>query len=435
MNQRLVPGLTVALVVLLLAMGLPGSPGHAAAAISLSLWSGYPELTPIFQSAAADYKKAHPNVTITILTTELRDYERKLAASIPAGTAGDILQVDYTTMDRYIEAGLIPKAPPDIVQFVHSRSFGETSRDHVTVGGDVYGVPYYAGIGVLYYNTGMFKEAGLAGPPKTMDELMSDAQKLAKRDAQGRLVRSGISFRLFGAGSGVAQKFEILMWPRGGNLLVSSGRGKYKAGYDNEAGRATLAMHLDALYKYQVDTLDLKHDAEAFELSQTAMFARESWVIGDIAKKVPTLQYMTAPMPRDKRWGTLFSTGNLYISQTAKDPSVAGDFIKFLVEPQYERQMLEQVGWIPLRQDVNYDPVLVKIPQYKAFLFRNKDFVYWSEPFLKDFDEIQTRLADRLVAAFRDRSLAGNPSGIAQALHAAAEETNSILRRDGLYAP
>ena len=435
MNQRLVPGLTVALVAGLLAIGLPSGPGHAAAVISLSLWSGYPELTPVFQSAAADYQKAHPNVTITILTTELRDYERKLAASIPAGTAGDILQVDYTTMDRYIEAGLIPKAPSDIVQLVHSRSFGAASRDHVTVGGDVYGVPYYAGIGVLYYNAGMFKEAGLAGPPKTMDELMADAQKLAKRDAQGRLVRSGISFRLFGAGSGVAQKFEILMWPRGGNLLVPSGAGKYKAGYDNEAGRATLAMHLDALYKNQVDSLDLKHDAEAFELGQTAMFARESWVVGDIAKKVPTLQYMTAPMPRDKRWGTLFSTGNLYISQTAKNPSVAWDFIKFLVEPQYDRQMLEQVGWIPLRQDVNYDPVLVKIPQYKAFLFRNKDFVYWSEPFVKDFDEIQTRLAERLVAAFRDRSLTGNPSAIAQVLHAAEEETNSILRRDGLYAP
>jgi multiple sugar transport system substrate-binding protein len=144
---------------------------------------------------------------------------------------------------------------------------------------------------------------------------------------------------------------------------------------------------------------------------------------------------MTAPLPRDKRWGTLFSSGNLYVSQTAKDPSAAWDFIKFLEEPYYVRQMLEQVGWIPLRQDINYDPVLVKVPQYKAFLFRNPDFVYWSEPFVKDFDEIQTKLAERLVAAFRDRSLAGNPSAITQVIHAAAEETNSILRRDGLYAP
>ncbi|HET8580148.1 MAG TPA: extracellular solute-binding protein [Nitrospiraceae bacterium] len=435
MNQSFGRGLTVVVVACLLALGLLYTPGQAAPAINLSLWSGYPELTLVFQAAAADYQKAHPNVTISILTTELRDYERKLAASIPAGTAGDILQVDYTTMDRYIQVGLIPKAPPEIAQFVRSRSFTASSQGHVTWAGDVYGVPYYAGIGVLYYNTSMFKEAGLAGPPKTMDELMAYAQKLAKKDAQGRLVRSGISLRLFGAGSGVAQKFEVLMWPRGGSLLVSSGGGKFKAGYDNDAGRATLAMHLDALYKYEVDSLDIKHDAEAFELGQTAMFARESWVVGDIAKKVPKLQYMTAPLPRDKRWGTLFSSGNLYLSQTAKDPSVAWDFIKFLVESQYARQMLEQVGWIPLRQDVNYDPVLIKLPQYKAFLFRHKDFTYWSEPFVKNFDEIQTKLAERLVAAFRDRSLAGNPSAIAQAIHTWAEETNSILRRDGLYAP
>jgi hypothetical protein len=54
-------------------------------------------------------------------------------------------------------------------------------------------------------------------------------------------------------------------------------------------------------------------------------------------------------------------------------------------------------------------------------------------PAIKDFDEIETKMADRLVAAYRDRSLTGNAAGIARALHAAAEETNNILKRDGLY--
>jgi multiple sugar transport system substrate-binding protein len=192
-------------------------------------------------------------------------------------------------------------------------------------------------------------------------------------------------------------------------------------------------MYLDALYVNKVDSFDLKHDAEAFELGQTAMFARESWVVGDVAKNAPALKYMAAPLPRDKRWGTIFNPVNLYVPQSSKNAAAAWDFVKFLTQPLYERQMLEQVGWIPLRQDVNYDPVLVKIPQYRAFLFRNKDFVYWSMPSIKDFDEIETKMADRLVAAYRDRSLAGNPARIAQALHAAAEETNSILKRDGLY--
>ncbi len=425
--------LGLALAVAVGMLGGAAAPGRAAPSVNLAVWSGYPELLPVYQRAAADYDQAHPNVHTTVLATQLRDYERKLAASIPSDTAGDVLEVDDATVFRYIDAGLIAKAPPDIVQYVRSRSFGSAPQQHAAVGSDVYGVPWFAGIGALFYNTDMYKEAGISGPPKTMDELVADAKKLTKTDAQGRVTRSGWSMRLFGAGSGVAEKFAILMWPRGGEILTRNAQGKYKAGYDNDAGRATLKMYLDALYVNKTDSFDIKHDAEALELGQTAMFARESWVVGDVAKNAPTLKYMAAPLPRDKRWGTIFNPVNLYVPQSTKNAATAWDFIRFLTQPQYERQMLEQVGWIPLRQDVNYDPVLVKIPQYRAFLFQNKDFVYWSMPSIKDFDEIETKLADRLVAAYRDKSLSGNPAGIAKMLHAAAEESNNILKRDGLY--
>ena len=423
----------MALVLAIAGLGSAAGPGGAAPSMSLSVWSGFPELAPVYQRAAEAYDRAHPNAKTTVLATELRDYERKLAASIPSDTAGDVLEVDDATMDRYVEAGLIAKAPADMAGYVRSASFASAAQEHAAVGGDVYGVPWFAGIGALYYNTDVFKEAGLSGPPRTMDELMTDAKKLTKTDAQGRVTRSGISLRLVGAGSGVAEKFAILMWPRGGEILTRSAQRKYKAGYDNDAGRATLKMYIDALYMNKVDSFDIKHDAEAFELGQAAMFARQSWVVGEAAKNAPGLKYMTAALPRDKRWGTIFNPVNLYVPRSAKNAAAAWDFIKFLTQPQYERQMLEQVGWIPLRQDVNYDPVLVKIPQYRAFLFHNKDFVYWSMPAIKDFDEIETKMADRLVAAYRDRSLLGNPAGMARMLHAAAEETNTILKRDGLY--
>jgi multiple sugar transport system substrate-binding protein len=423
----------VFLIGILISAGVCASTGGAAPAVNLSIWGGYPEIAPVYQRAADAYQQAHPNVKVTVLTADIRDYERKLAASLPSDTAGNILEVEAPTVERYIEAGLIPKAPSDIVQFVRSRSFNKSAQDAASVGNDVYGVPWFAGIGAIYYNTEMFKEAGLSGLPRTMDELMAFAKKLAKTDAQGRVVRSGISLRLFGAGSGVAEKFAILMWPRGGELLTRNAQGKYKAGYDNDAGRATLKMHLDAVWVNKVDSLDIKHDAEAFELGQTAMFERESWVIGDIQKNAPNLKYQTMPIPRDKRWGTIVGSVSLYVSRSATNPDVAWDFVKFLTQPQFERQMLGEVGWIPLREDVNFDPVLAKFPQYKGFLVRDKNYVYWSMPTIKDFDEIETKLADRLVAAYRDRTLAGNPAGIANMLHTAAEETNSILKRDGLY--
>ena len=407
-------------------------PGHAGPTVSISIWGGYPEFQPVYKKAADAYQKAHPDVQVTVLTTELRDFERKLAAAIPSDTAGDILEFDPTTMNRYIVAGLIPKAPPDMVQFVH-QSFLASDQKTATVDGTVYGVPLFRGEAALYYNTAMFSEAGLSQPPKNMAEVMAYAKKLTKYDAQGRVVRSGLSFRLFGAGSGIAEKFAMWMWPRGGEILTGNGQGKYKAGYDNDAGRATLTMYLDGVYTYKIDSFDIKHDANAFELGQTAMFVRESWVIGDIQKNAPTLKYGTAPFPMDKRWGTLSGPVNMYVSRSSKNPAVAWDFVKFLMQPEYQQAILTDTGWIAARKDINFDPVFAKTPQFKAFLFSNPNFVRWSMPAIKDFDEIETKMATRLEAAYRNRSLAGNPSAIAGALHTMAQETNSILKRDGLY--
>src|SRR5262249_21269619 len=149
--------LGLALVVAVTALGSVAAPGRAAPSINLAVWSGFPDLLPVYQRAAADYDRAHPNVHTTALATQLRDYERKLAASIPSETAGDVLEVDDATVFRYIDAGLIAKAAPDIAQYVRSRSFGSAAQQHAVVGSDVYGVPWFAGIGGLFYNTDMLK--------------------------------------------------------------------------------------------------------------------------------------------------------------------------------------------------------------------------------------------------------------------------------------
>ena len=65
-----------------------------------------------------------------------------------------------------------------------------------------------------------------------------------------------------------------------------------------------------------------------------------------------------------------------------------------------------------------------KDPNYKEYGY----------PVIAPFDEIMTKLAERLVTAYLDKSLANNPDGIAKTIEAAANETNEILKKAGLYA-
>ena len=78
----------------------------------------------------------------------------------------------------------------------------------------------------MFYNTEMFKEAGLTRPPRSMEEYTEYASKLTRRDSSGKPTVSGWSLRLSGGGQGIAEKFWINLFQYGGTLLEPDGNGK-----------------------------------------------------------------------------------------------------------------------------------------------------------------------------------------------------------------
>ena len=58
---------------------------------------------------------------------------------------------------------------------------------------------------------------------------------------------------------------------------------------------------------------------------------------------------------------------------------------------------------------------------------------FYVEPVLTAFDEIETRVADRLTAAFVDPSLKGNPQKVAATIHEMALQTDQLLKDAKLY--
>ena len=406
----------------------------AAEEIEISLWGGWPEIEPIYQEAAAAYNKIHPNITIKVLTSPLREFEQKLSATIPADTAADIIEASPYPMQKFLVAGLIPPAPDTVVEFMTaSGRFPEALvADNLGEDGNYYGINYFQGRHVIYWNKDKFAAAGLDGPPETMDELVEYAQKLAEYDGD-KLTSSGVSLRLSGGGSGVGEKFWMYLFPYGGTIIEKTPSGKWHNGYNNEAGQKAVQMYLDLVWKYKADSHEIKHDAEAFELGQTAMFVRESWVIGDAAKKAPELNFDTAPMPKGVRWGDLATGVNLYVSRNCEHPDVAWDFILFLNSEENLQALLKKTGWLPQRLDIDLSSVVSETPQYESFLFSDPDYQIYTYPTLPEFDEILTKFSTRLVNAFLDKSLADNPDGVVKLLEEAAAETDSILKRNGHY--
>ncbi len=402
---------------------------------TINVWTGFPELESFYKWAGAEYSKAHPGVTVQVLSTSLREFEQKLTASMPTGTGPEVFDAGPYIAIKLVDGGLLPANPKDMDAYLKSGAWSKFAVDYSTIRGKTYGIPLMNGSrAALFYNKTMFKEAGLDpnNPPKTFPELMQAAKKLTKYE-NGKVVRSGLSLRISGGGSGLTEKFRFVLHNAGGDLIVPAGNGKWKNGLDNQAGRNALQFYIDALYKYKIDDPQVKHDSDAFVTGTTAMFMRESWVIGEVKSKNPKLDYGVVPMPAWKRHDTLAQPWSVYMSMEGSKSKEVRDFIKFLTSEQAASKLIELSGWIPERIQFDSNELLKQNPQYQIFIDPPKEVGFYADPVIPVFDEIQTKVADKLVETFLNSKLVDNPQGIKNATKQIGDLVDSILKRNGAY--
>jgi multiple sugar transport system substrate-binding protein len=401
----------------------------AAQAQKITVWSGYPELEPFYRHVADGMKAKYPNLDVSIEAIPLREHEKRVALALASGeNRALVIELGSASAGRYLINELLPKAPANVSAFVkNTANFTPFFAERAGLNGAVYGTPLFHGQVALFYNLDMFKTAGLAKPPATTAEYDADAAKLTQRDASGKATVSGWSMRLSGGGQGVAEKFWINLFQFGGNILSPTADGKWRATLANEAGRNALKQYLVNIHKNKTVSPEMPADAEAFERGQTAMFIRESWVIGDIAKKAPNLHYGTAPLPR----GSMSVPVNLYVSAKGGDGDAAWAFTLAANEPDNQSWMLKNVGWLPNRIG-DYSAVTSAVPTFAAFVDNPKGYELFAVPAIEVSDEILGRFATKLVAAFGDPKLADDDKAIDATLLAAETEANEILKREGL---
>jgi multiple sugar transport system substrate-binding protein len=409
----------------------------ARADTKLTIWTGYPEIEPVYRAVAADYAKAHAGVSFDFFSTSLREAEQKLTTAVPTGTGPDIFDIGTNISVNFIDNGLIEPNPPDVDAYLKSGAWDKFVIDFLSIDNKTYGLPFLEGSRAsLFWNKTYFKEAGIAGPPATYLELIDDAKKLTKFDVQGRMTRSGISLRLSGQGSGIGEKFRYVLEAAGGSLIGRTPSGKWHNGYDNQAGRDALTFYVDAVQTWHVDDPKVQHDADAFASGATAMLCRESWVIGEIQSKNPNLDYGVVPIPA---WRAgmprmmLLQPEGVYVNGQSGNKDAAWDFVKFLTNAQNGLRLTEMTGWISPRKDIDWKPLLAKTPQFEVFVSPPADIKYYVEPVLTAFDEVESKLADRLTASYVDTTLKGNPQAVAARIHEMAEQTDQILKDAKLY--
>jgi len=129
---------------------------------------------------------------------------------------------------------------------------------------------------------------------------------------------------------------------------------------------------------------------------------------------------------------TLTQPWPIFLSVNGAKSAEAREFLIFLTGREAANMILELSGWIPDRLDFDWSRVLNKTPQYEVFVNPPKSLGYYSDPLTPAYDEVYTKVADRLVEIFRDKSLVNNPEGVKKAAKELGEIADSVLKRYGI---
>ncbi|MEV6314747.1 extracellular solute-binding protein [Streptomyces sp. NPDC051776] len=126
---------------------------------------------------AGEFEFKHPGISVDVDVYTWKEVDKKVAAMVKAGHAPDIAQIgsyaDYAAQNKLYRADEMLSIPTQAGFIPALADAGKVRRIQ-------YGLPFVASTRVLFYNKDLFAKAGLSGPPKTWDELASDAEALER---------------------------------------------------------------------------------------------------------------------------------------------------------------------------------------------------------------------------------------------------------------
>jgi multiple sugar transport system substrate-binding protein len=223
---------------LTLAAGLVALPATGwAQSVNISYlthWS--PETVALLETAAKDFSKANPDVAITVRAVPFGDLLttlRSQGGSSDGPTIGGIYDLWLPELAR---DKLVAPAPDAVAGEVKSAwPAGVVSA--ASVGGTLYGIPNEIDVYALNYNKALFKEAGIAAPPKTWAEFKDTAAKLTNKD------KGQQGFGMINSwAAGVVHPFASLLVSNGGELVKDG-----KPVLDTKQAGETFALYEDLI--------------------------------------------------------------------------------------------------------------------------------------------------------------------------------------------
>jgi len=324
--------------------------------IELVYWSHYGQ-SPAFVEAFGDSVElaaknlGYSNVTCRSEVIEYSGYETKYLTGFASDNGPDFF-LGYAE-DWALDGGNNPVAFPfdEKAEKAWNEALAGAFYNDGIVGGKRYGFAAEGGsLMLMYINTDAMIEAGLnpeTDIPTTLDEMYDVAVKLTKRDANGKIIRSGFQPRYLG-GANIWGKFTPYFHAFGARTLSEDLN--TATGYVNSDAAVKAVTWYAKLIK---DTTNLEFTAPeaAFQSGQAAIITREGWFAQDTIDKAPNINFKCVAFPLGDVIISSTQGGAAWvnmISAKTEYPELCQEIMAELAKSEYDVTLHEPATYPPV---------------------------------------------------------------------------------------
>ncbi|TCS54742.1 carbohydrate ABC transporter substrate-binding protein (CUT1 family) [Primorskyibacter sedentarius] len=340
----------------------------ASNAVEIEYWQYFFDArVTAMEQLIENFEAANPDITVKMTTFPYADYRTKVAAAIPAGEGPDVVQLFYGWLTDYIDAELIQPLPEAEFPAADIDASFFPMVQAMKVDGQYYALPTAVRSLALFYNERLFEEAGIDGPPATLDELVEDAKKLTKKDGAGNITQVGLTTGM------TAQDHhwfrEVLIRQFGGEPYKDNYR---TVNYNTEAGLKALQYYADLEKTHEVTSSGFMDEPQAaFKAGRAGMHIDGSFRIGSLAD-IRGLKWGVAELPVGPD-GTASNYSSYWVNAiTTKSEGEARDaavkFMQYVTSDEAMQVWLEVVGELPAKPSVGMTDENANDPLFGPFI-------------------------------------------------------------------
>lgn len=167
------------------------------------------------------YRQLHPEITVVHTQLSFRDMLQTIFMSRMGGSPPDIYNLSTAWTTQLVDSGALAPPPANVTSLLQHTYLANTVNA-ATVNGRPWGIPSETDVYMLVYNKLLFARAGIAHPPATVQEWISDAARISTINRQGQVVTSGFSFG--SSQNQIVAPFLTLLYSSGQPLFAPDGK-------------------------------------------------------------------------------------------------------------------------------------------------------------------------------------------------------------------